>query len=87
MHRVCCLSCLSCFLKSVGRLEEACHEVEVFVGEGFFQMGEVHVDGVVGLFYLRVVEEFARLVRCCLMIVHGDSVFFVRFVRFVRAYT
>ena len=75
------------FEKSVGWLEEAGHEVEVFVGEGFFQMGEVHVVGVVGLFYLRVIEEFARLVGCCLMIVHGESVFFVRFVRFVRAYT
>ena len=58
----------------MGWLEEVAHEVEVFVGEAFFQPREVHVVGVVGLFYLRVVEEFARLVGRCLMFVHGDSV-------------
>jgi len=58
----------------MGRLDKEAHEVEVFVGEGFFQPGEVHVVGVVGLFCLRVVKDVARLVGRGLMFVHGDSV-------------
>lgn len=71
----------------MGWLEEVAHDVEVFVGEDFFQPGEVHVVAVVGLFCLRVVEEFARLVGRCLMFVHGFNISNFSFFSFFYTHT
>ena len=58
----------------MGRLDKEAHEVEVFVGEGFFQPGEVHVVAVVGLFCLLTILcgiNWTVCISLMLCTVHG----------------